>query len=45
MDLKHTFLNIEGMTSPMQSKLRREAYGEIFAKEHKPTKTRITKPT
>jgi hypothetical protein len=35
-------LNIEDPTSPMQSKLRREAYGEISAKEHKPTKTRIT---
>ena len=29
----------------MQSKLRREAYGEISAKEYKPTKTKIIEPT
>ena len=35
-------LNIKDPTSPMQSKLYHEAYGEICAKEHKPTKTKIT---
>jgi hypothetical protein len=35
-------LNIEDPTLPIQSKLHHKAYGEIFAKEHKPTKTRIT---
>jgi hypothetical protein len=38
-------LNIEDLTSPMHSKLRHEAYGKISAKEHKPMKTRIKKPT
>jgi hypothetical protein len=38
-------LNIEDPTSPMKSKLRHEAYGEIPAKEHKPMKTQIIEPT
>jgi hypothetical protein len=37
-------LNIEYLTSPMKSKLHHKAYGEISAKEHKPTKTRIIEP-
>ena len=47
MDLEHTFyyLNIEYLTSPMQSKLHHEAYGEISTKEHKTTKKRIIEPT
>ena len=35
-------LNIEDPTSPMQSKLRHKAYGEISVKEHKSMKTKIT---
>jgi hypothetical protein len=35
-------LNIKDMTSSMQPKLRRKAYGEISAKEHKQMETRIT---
>ena len=38
-------LNIEDLTSPMQSKFCHDAYGEIYAKKHKPTKTIITKHT
>jgi hypothetical protein len=36
-------LNIEDLTLPMQSKIHCEAYGEIYANKHKPTKTSVYK--